>query len=775
MKRGFPQKIEPLLPSCLSRDALNALSALSETNVGPSQAAGSVISTVQQIKAEAVASVVRQDDGVDLFEGLIKPVISNSAYQRRVRTSAAVMGLALSMGASDIFSSLQTRQAVAAEAIGTADEAQRSAELALELQALAESAQQELESGLYTESSTQVVARAEQSPSFAELKADFPEVGANNSFHVIQSGETLYGIARAYSISVDQLASVNSISKNTSVIAGNTLKVPSGAIAPTAIAQGPGAAKTLSMVSAQTGGADAAIAELRQRREALRQSLRSSAKPAQPSAVPAVDLSQLTPYRVKAGDTVDSIARQFSVKRTDLLAVNRLENPNVLKVDQNIAIPQSAAKPASANLSDAAEVRQEIASIAEAAVEATASAEAGELELPKVVAAARSGSVAAPSRPIEAFKPVTAGSSQLTHRVESGETLATIARGYGISLKSLSASNRISDPDIIFVGQQLKLPAGTTAVQAVAVRTQAVASVQAEAPKAVVPPVSSVDYVDSLMSEIRDLRQKYQSGQSSVAAKPAEVAPAAPVKVSVAPKPVAAPKPVVAPKPVAVVKPVAKPAPVVAAKPAPSRTTLPARGSVSAKPQSVSPQDIKVTLPLPEQVAVGEPQLVASASLGSQSYEPLAQSILRQSVSPELPPLMSDPFLPGQASNGFIWPAEGVLTSGYGWRWGRMHKGLDIAGPTGTPINAAADGVVTYAAWASGYGNLVEITHPDGSVTMYAHNNRNVVREGERVRQGQHIADMGSTGRSTGPHLHFEIRPSGQGAVNPAALLPSKR
>ncbi len=772
MKRGFPQKIEPLLPSCLSRDAVSALSALSGTNVGSSQADGSVTSTVQQIKAEAVASVVRQDDGADLFEGFIKPVISNSAYQRRARTSAAVMGLALSMGASDIFSALQTRQAVAAEAVGTADEAQRSAELALELQALAESAQQELETGLYSESATQVVARAELSPASAELKSDFPEVSTNNSFHVIQSGETLYGIARSYSVSVDQLASINDISKSTSVIAGKTLKVPSGAVAPAATAQVPGQTTTLSMVSAQTGGADAAIAELRQRREALRQSLRSSAQAAESVTASAVDLSQLTPYRVKAGDTVDSIARQFSVKRTDLLSVNRLENPNVLKVDQNIAIPQSAVKPESVKLTDSADVKQEIASIANAAAQATTSVEAGEVKLPQVVSAVRSGSVSAPSRPIEAFQPATAGSSQLTHRVEPGETLALISRRYGISLKSLSASNRITDPDMIFVGQQLKLPAGATAVQAVAARTQSASVTQAEVAQTV-DAVASVDYVDNLMGEIRDLRQKYKSGSDAVAVKPAAAKPAAPPKVSVTPKPIEL-KPT-APKPVAVVKPIEKSAPAVAVKPAPSRATSPARVSVSAKPQSVNPQDIKVTLPLPQQVALDQPQLVASASLGSQSYEPLAQSILRQSVSPELPPLMSDPFLPGQASSGFIWPAQGVLSSGYGWRWGRMHKGLDIAGPIGTPINAAADGVVTYSAWASGYGNLVEITHPDGTVTMYAHNNRNVVREGDRVRQGQHIADMGSTGRSTGPHLHFEIRPSGQGAVNPAALLPQKR
>jgi murein DD-endopeptidase MepM/ murein hydrolase activator NlpD len=81
--------------------------------------------------------------------------------------------------------------------------------------------------------------------------------------------------------------------------------------------------------------------------------------------------------------------------------------------------------------------------------------------------------------------------------------------------------------------------------------------------------------------------------------------------------------------------------------------------------------------------------------------------------------------------------------------------------------------LVTYARWNSGgYGNLVEITHPDGSLTLYAHNERILVQEGEQVEQGQHISDMGSTGFSTGPHLHFEIHPAGQGAINPVALLP---
>jgi murein DD-endopeptidase MepM/ murein hydrolase activator NlpD len=128
----------------------------------------------------------------------------------------------------------------------------------------------------------------------------------------------------------------------------------------------------------------------------------------------------------------------------------------------------------------------------------------------------------------------------------------------------------------------------------------------------------------------------------------------------------------------------------------------------------------------------------------------------------------------GTTTIGFSWPAAGKLTSRYGRRWGRMHKGIDIAGPIGTPINAAADGTVIAAGWNSGgYGNLVEIKHNDGTTTRYGHNSRLSVAVGQTVRQGQQLAEMGSTGHSTGSHLHFEIRPSGGHAVNPIAHLPA--
>lgn len=127
------------------------------------------------------------------------------------------------------------------------------------------------------------------------------------------------------------------------------------------------------------------------------------------------------------------------------------------------------------------------------------------------------------------------------------------------------------------------------------------------------------------------------------------------------------------------------------------------------------------------------------------------------------------------------WPARGSLTSGYGWRRNpvgrrgyRFHSGLDIANARGTPIIAAAGGVVVKAAYNSGYGRQVEIDHGYGITTTYSHCNRLLVRKGQRVRGGQRIATIGSTGRSTGPHLHYEVHLDGN-AVDPIDYVPRGR
>lgn len=129
------------------------------------------------------------------------------------------------------------------------------------------------------------------------------------------------------------------------------------------------------------------------------------------------------------------------------------------------------------------------------------------------------------------------------------------------------------------------------------------------------------------------------------------------------------------------------------------------------------------------------------------------------------------------AATPSIWPTYGDVTSRFGWRgspwggWGSdFHPGIDIANDYGTPINATADGTVVYSGWYSGYGYMIQIDHGNGIVTVYGHNSQNLVRVGDFVQKGGTIAYMGSTGNSTGPHCHYEVRVNGT-AVNPANFL----
>lgn len=113
-------------------------------------------------------------------------------------------------------------------------------------------------------------------------------------------------------------------------------------------------------------------------------------------------------------------------------------------------------------------------------------------------------------------------------------------------------------------------------------------------------------------------------------------------------------------------------------------------------------------------------------------------------------------------------------TSGYGPRWGRMHEGTDFASAYGTPIYATADGVVIHADWMSGYGRLVKIQHEFGIETRYAHMSKIRVKVGQRVSRGDRIGDMGNSGRSTGTHLHYEVRVGGK-AINPMTYIKAAK
>lgn len=122
----------------------------------------------------------------------------------------------------------------------------------------------------------------------------------------------------------------------------------------------------------------------------------------------------------------------------------------------------------------------------------------------------------------------------------------------------------------------------------------------------------------------------------------------------------------------------------------------------------------------------------------------------------------------------FVMPTKGMFTSGFGFRWGALHAGIDLAAPIGTPIYAASDGVVVDAGPTAGYGAWVKLRHSDGTVTLYGHVNTWDVQIGQRVFAGDQIATVGNRGNSTGPHLHFEVLLGGTNRTDPVPWLAAR-
>ena len=122
----------------------------------------------------------------------------------------------------------------------------------------------------------------------------------------------------------------------------------------------------------------------------------------------------------------------------------------------------------------------------------------------------------------------------------------------------------------------------------------------------------------------------------------------------------------------------------------------------------------------------------------------------------------------------FVMPTKGIFTSGFGYRWGVLHAGIDLANSIGTPIRAVSDGVVIDAGPTAGYGMWVKLRHADGTVTLYGHVNTTMVSVGQRVMAGDQIATMGNRGNSTGPHLHFEVLLGGTQRVDPVPWLAKR-
>ncbi len=363
------------------------------------------------------------------------------------------------------------------------------------------------------------------------------------------------------------------------------------------------------------------------------------------------------------------------------------------------------------------------------------------------------------------------------YQVQLGDTLGSIASSLGTTPEALIRSNSLANPDVIFVGSTLRVPSSPAAESTLA----KTATVSPE-PSAVPPPRTTGERLAYLRSTatrpdaariLEDLRSVSPEEALSVGGE--QVTEQDVLSVSADESQSVDPYVANLMEEVQEIRSQSVEVSEAEISEVEADTTLLARSERSDdRPSLLS---TRVSRSVESDSPEVNSDLLAAAPLSPSAYVPAQRSSAGQVVSPDMPILPSaDEYLPEAPNHfdGYIWPTQGTVTSGYGWRWGRMHRGVDVAGPVGTPIVAAAAGVVEQAGWNSGgYGNLVEIRHPDGSMTRYAHNNSLNVSAGQTVRQGQQIAEMGSTGYSTGPHLHFELHQSG-GAVNPVAYLPSR-
>ncbi len=468
-------------------------------------------------------------------------------------------------------------------------------------------------------------------------------------------------------------------------------------------------------------------------------------------------------HTVQEGESLSQIAQIHRVSLTGIASLNNLQPSSVLRVGQVIALgttgstAESSAVPALPTKVSMSKVRQD---------EAVSKLKEQQSKLKKSLAELRSEESKLASVPT--LPAVESSTAFATYQVAPGENLSTIARVHGMSSRELASLNNIANPNLLKANQVLKVtmpkasPAKPETFKNIALATPSlsISDSEADSPAPPLPgqALESRRYIDGLMADVVKARQKYQA--SGVAYRPESRNVQIPTVSASMPTPSL---PMVVPSVSRSVNPE-------------FQTRFTGSRSVSETAQRSMPTVPKLATPT-------MPRIIARASVGADAYAPLVQPSARRMVSPEMPAIgAAESYLPrkggsgGGATAGLIWPAQGTFTSGYGPRWGRNHRGIDIAAPVGTPIVAAAPGVVSYAGYNDGgFGYLVEIDHADGSMTRYAHNDRILVNVGQQVNQGDQVSLMGSTGFSTGPHLHFEVHPAGQGAVNPMAFLPNNR
>ena len=678
---------------------------------------------------------------------------------RRVRRSAAMIGLAISMGATGILLPKQEDKALAAEAINSQPtltsfsskkKVARSSSPKPAVKSTSSSDKLAAKKVL-TVARAKVVTTPKSSSVSQIVKIASPAIA-----HRVDSGETIWTLARKYQVDPEAIAASNNLKPETTLSVGQTLKIPSVNGIVREIAQ---EGETLEQISDSYGV------------EAKQLQLSEEVSPGE---------------KLPAGKLVTIPGKvDYLLQQQQNYALKSLRSKQK-SLRQSLAQLKLSPQQSSRSERSAAVASKESAIIQRWQKPILLTEVNNKLDLPQPKLIART--------------------PDLVYVVKPGDTLDLIARRFRISLTELVQANDISNPNLIEVNQRLSIPQISQSENTIptfsnssgnytarrsrfssaplvsAEVDEATKEVKSQSVKQRNQSVENLDnqtspkansYIQKLRADIERLQEEYKNQRASNKNQARELTTNAsqslvsPLNNNLA------------------VASESSTNPEWLKQRLQRQTNQSSSNTFSIQSRSRRRLELPVLSPLRRFSADdsnAQKKLVVSAPRGVQNYNQLLRTTTGDKVTPELPPLSSpEQYLPDNPNiptrfNGYIWPAKAVLTSGYGWRWGRMHKGIDLAGPIGTPILAAASGEVVSAGWNSGgFGNLIKLKHPDGSTTIYAHNNRILVRRGQRVRQGQQIAEMGSTGYSTGPHLHFEIHPKGRGAVNPMAYLSKNR
>ncbi|MBE7381391.1 MAG: LysM peptidoglycan-binding domain-containing M23 family metallopeptidase [Leptolyngbya sp. SIO1E4] len=582
-------------------------------------------------------------------------------------------------------------------------------------------------------------------PSVADVPGALPSYGSDRpsgaaaTYHTVAEGETVWDIAKRYRVAIEDIKTANGIAEDQVIQAGQVLKVPSSALSEPAIEQ-----------SLHSDSPDLVAAS-----SLSTNSLSTAEEPEHLSGAE----SRVAPSSLSAFLEAQRMASELSSAQQESSLSAADEDP----VSEDSRLSDSVAALPTEDLSQ--DFPEQFSAVEESELTSTASME-----------------------------DISISEGQVVHRIGVGETIWSIARSHGIEPEMLRKANGVADPRLIFPGDSLVIPTdaligrdertaklpqlnelvesqiearpGQEPVEVLSAydaEPEVKAVNEAEISLAGVFPAAEADsavddiseeavdpYVVGLLSDVTEANQGQQ--QAVVVASADEELPE-----------------FVGLLPGAERETASEASSQEAAYGLPEVEVVNPQFSPAAETDAVDDVD---------ESSLSSENLLAAAPLGSEVYSPIIENPEGRVVSPSMPVLPDQgEYLPEAPAHfrGYAWPAQGVLTSGYGWRWGRMHRGIDIAGPVGTPIFSAGPGVVVRSGWNSGgYGNMVDVRHPDGSMTRYAHNSRLLVQEGQQVRQGQQIAEMGSTGYSTGPHLHFEIHLPDEGTVNPMAYLPAQ-